>query len=360
MKRVTWIVLTLIAVITVVSTLVYRHVGSAARAAPEAQAPEDLIVTAEPALRSFAERVPWTGVVQSVSTVELTALVAGHMEAVLAADQAPVEAGTAVMVLGGPLLAARRARLEANVKSVQTQIDLATQTLQALQQNVTRQLATKSEAAAAQAELLKLQLQLRDAQLELGSLHAQTHVAAPIAGVFTDRRVSVGQNVKVDDVLGTIIDPNHLRIVASLFWPMTAPLRGSAATIRLGGDEHLTGTVTQTLPQASNTGATIVWIEGSEIPERLRPGQTVTGEITTQVRMSLAVPESAVVYGPREQPSVFVKEKGRYERRDVGLGQSEGGWVEILSGLERGQTVVTQGAYELLHREFSSQYRVED
>lgn len=72
------------------------------------------------------------------------------------------------------------------------------------------------------------------------------------------------------------------------------------------------------------------------------------------------MPESAVVYGPQEQPYVFVQEQGGYERRDVRLGITQDGWVEILAGLQPGQAVVTKGAYELLHREFSSQYRVED
>jgi RND family efflux transporter MFP subunit len=363
MRRTIWIVLALVTAGAIIFALVYWNVPPTVRApetASTTQALESLIVTAEPVMRSFARRVPWSGTVQSTSTVQLTALEAGRVEAIPAADQAPVKAGTPVIVLGGLQLSAQRARLQANVESLQEQLSLATQTVQTLQENVAGQLVTKSELAAAQADQAKLLAQLRDAQLALESSRAQANITAPVAGVFTDRRVSVGQPVRADEVLGEIIDPNHLRIVASLFPPAAAPLQGKEATVRLPGGEPLTGTVGQVLPQASNTGATIVWIEGLQIDKRLRPGQTVTGEITVEVGTFPAVPGSAVVYGPQEQPYVFVRQDGKYERRDVRVGQIQNGWIEILSGIEPGQMVVTQGAYELLNREFSSQYRVED
>jgi multidrug efflux pump subunit AcrA (membrane-fusion protein) len=170
----------------------------------------------------------------------------------------------------------------------------------------------------------------------------------------------VGQAVQAGQVLGEIIDPNHLRIVASLFPPAGVVLQGREATVRVSGTEPVVGTVGQVLPQASSTGATLVWIEGPQINRQLRPGQSVAGMVTVESRKSLAVPESAVVYGPREQPYVFVQQQDRYERREVRIGLTQDGWVEIRAGAQTEELVVVKGAYELLHREFSSQYRVED
>lgn len=362
MKRTTWSFLTLIAIAAIfaLSYETVRRARQGGQTTPETKPLQGLILTAEPVMRDFTQQAPWTGVVQSVATVELVALTDGRIEAIQATDEVPLRAGAMVMTLGGPLLTARQEKLRANIESLQAQLALAGQNLEAIQQNVTQQLATRSDLATAQAEQLKLEAQLREAQAEMETVGLQTRVLAPISGVFTSRRVSIGQAVKEGDTLGTIIDPNHLRIVASLFVSDPTALQGKEAVVRLGAGRSLSAVVRNVLPQASSTGAAQVWIEGPQIEERLRPGQTTTGEVITEFRTSPAVPESAVVYGPQEQPYVFVQEQGGYERRDVRLGITQDGWVEILAGLQPGQAVVTKGAYELLHREFSSQYRVED
>jgi RND family efflux transporter MFP subunit len=364
MRRGIWFVLLLVILVAAASGLKYWRTRSETAPAPKAtETPalaNRLIATAEPVERTFTLRVPWTGLVQSNAAVELTALVAGRVEAIEAADEMPVAAGAPVLTLGGPLLTAQQAKLEIGVESLQAQLALASQTVQQLQQNVAQRLATRSELAAAQAEQLKLQAQLQDAQRQLQSWGAQTRVIAPTAGVFTDRRVSVGQAVQAGAVLGAIVDPNHLRIVAALFAPEGAPLVGKEASVRLTQERVLSGVVRRIEPQASDTGATMAWIEGPQIDRELRPGQTVAGEVTVDVRPSLAVPESAVLYDAREQSYVLVAEQGRYEPRGVRVGLTENGWVEILAGLQKGQTVVTAGAYEIANSEFSRQFRVED
>jgi RND family efflux transporter MFP subunit len=366
-RRGAWAVLILVLIAAGISALIYWYVrlrqSEAGRGAPrEAQSMETrLIATAPPAIRTFIVRVPWVGVVQSSSTVELVALVAGRVQSIEATDEMPVQVGASVMVLGGPLVVAQQAKLEANLESSKLQLALAGQNVQRLEQNIKEQLSTKNDLATAQEAQVKLQAQVRDAQIALQVLQEQTHVTAPMAGVFTKRRVSIGQTVKVDDVLGAIVDPNHLRVVASLYPKPQTRLEGKDAVVRITMDRTAPGTVRRIVPQADSLGATIVWIEGPQIDRQLRPGQTVAGEVMVEIRPpSLAVPEAAVVYDQRDQPYVFVEVQGRYERRNVRPGLTQNGWVEILSGLQAGESVVTQGAYEIASREFSSQYRVED
>lgn len=368
MRHRVWVVLILVLIAVAASALIYWYVrpeqSDAGRGPPyDAQGIENrVIAVSPPAVRTFVVRVPWVGAVQSISGVEMKALVAGRVQSLEATDETPIELGASVMVLGGPLVAAQQAKLEANMESLKLQLGLAGQNVQRLKQNIKEQLSTKNDLAAAQEAQLKLQAQLRDAQMALRSLQEQTHVTAPVAGVFTNRRVSVGQTVKADDALGTIIDPNHLRIVASLFPGPQTQLQDKEAVVRMTTDRTVPGVVRRIVPQTDSMGATIAWIEGPQIDQQLRPGQTVAGEVIVEVRPSpLAVPESAVLYDQRDQPYVFVEvQQGRYERRNVRLGLTQDRWVEVLSGLREGESVVTQGAYEIANREFSSQYRVED
>lgn len=321
---------------------------------------QGLIVTSQPVMSEFTLRVPWIGLVQSQSSVTLTALASGKVDAIKAKDEMPVAEGATVIELGGAQVESKHSALQAAVDSLASEASLATQKVERLQQNLEEQLTTKDELAAAQESQIRLTNQLRDARLALESFEKQTRITAPMAGVFTKRRVSAGQTVNAGDVVGEVMNPRHLRITASLFPPEGIELGGRQAVIRLAENQTVAGTISRVLPEASETGATRVWIEGSEIDQRLRPGETAAGEVIAETRSSLAVPRSAVVYGPDEQPYVFVQRNGEYERRGVNLGLTEGDRVEVLAGLEEGQSVVTKGAYELFYQSFSRQFRVKD
>jgi len=319
-----------------------------------------LIAVSQPVVRTLSRQAPWVGVVQSRASVQLKALQAGLVEAIDAADQMPVRRGDIILRLGGPQIETQRVRLQTELESLKTQLDLATQTMERLRQNLGQQLATADQVAAAQEARVKLQAGLRDAQLALDSFEQQARVVSPMAGVFTNRRISLGQTVSAGDALGDVVDSNSLRVVASLFPPERASLEGREATVRLDQNDRVAGVVTRVLPEASGTGAAAVWIEGPQINERLRPGQTVGGEVTVDTRHALTVPQSAIVYDVNEQPYIFVQQDGTYESRAVRLGLTQDGWVEVVSGLEEGRPVVTQGAYGLFYRRFNEQFKVED
>lgn len=362
MRAAGWIAVAgvVIAGVAGVAILLREPAGTASSDASSSVAP-GLIATSQPQTRTLSQSVSWVGVVESRTRVQLKALETARVEAVEARDESPVEPGAAILQLGGPLIELRRARLKADMESLTLQADLAGQRLSRLKQNLSTQLATAEQVATAQESQIRIVSQLRDAQLTLETLEQQLRVVAPVAGVFTNRRVSVGQIVGPGDLLGEIVDPNRLRIVASLFVPPKAALQGLEAQVRLDVKRSLKGVIRQVVAYAGANGETLVWIEGPQIDERLRPGQTVSGETTIAIKAAvITVPQSAIVYDANEQPVVFIEEDGTYESRPVRLGLTQDGWVEVLSGIQAGQSVVTQGAYELLYRRFNEQFKVED
>jgi RND family efflux transporter MFP subunit len=320
-----------------------------------------LITTAQPAMRTFALRLPWIGRVEPKASLELKALMAARVEAIEAEDQARIEKGKVIMRLGGPQVEALRAKLKIEVESVKSELDLARQTVERLKEDLKAQLATKDQVAAAQDSQVKLETRLQDARFNLETFEKQVCISAPMSGTFTNRRVSVGQDVDAGQVLGEIIDAGHLRIVASLFPPEGIELQGKEATIHYDETQSLTGFVRRVLPRASSTGAVMAWLEGPQIDEHLRPGQTVGGSLAVKSGPeTLAVPESAIVYDEEERPYLFVEKNGAYEPHRVRLGLIQDGWAEVLSGLEQDEVVVTQGAYELFYRRFNEQFKVQD
>jgi len=320
-----------------------------------------LISTAQPVRRNFTLRIPWVGTVESQSSVELTALVAGRVETIVAADQGPVEKGRPVMQLGGPQIEDARIKLTTDIESLGAQLDLVRETLARLAESLKAKLATRDQVAAAQEAKLRLEGQLRDARVSLSSLNRQSILTAPIKGIFTNRRVSVGQDVAAGQVVGDIIDTERLRIEASCFPPQDLELPGKEATVRLNENQTVTGMVRQVLPRTASTGAVQVWIAGPQIDAHLHPGQTVGGDIAAESRSgTLAIPESAIVYDDQEQPFVFVGKDNDYVRRGIQTGLEQDGWVEVISGLQPDQLVVVRGAYELFSRKFNEQFKVQD
>lgn len=335
--------------------------GSAPNRPPTGPAMSPVVATSEPVRRAFALKLPWTGQVQPQASVELVAQEPGRIVAIEVADQAPVTAGTVLFRLGGPRVQAAQSELRIRIESVEKRLTLAKETVDRLGQSVREQLATRDQLAAAQEAQVKLEADLADARRLLQNLGAQSRIATSTQGVFTNRRVSVGQEVEAGQVLGEITDVGKLRIEARLFPPADVELLGQAAVVRVTDGKTVSGKVVSVLPKGSGSGAVEVWIEGTEIDRQLRAGQTVSGELTVGMQHGgLSVPQSALVYDAQEQAFVFVEQDGKYVRRDVRLGLVEDGWVEILSGIEPGEPVVTQGAYELFYRDFSRQFQVED
>jgi RND family efflux transporter MFP subunit len=362
-----WIVAVLIVIAPVAGAgYLYRSLRNEPSPGESAPAGQSSMTTAfiavsQPVTRTLVQAVPWVGVVESRARVQVKALQAGGVETIDVQDETPVKPGATILQLGGPQIEMQRARLQADAQSLQSQLALAQQTAEQIKQSLGAQLATREQLATAQEAQVKLAGDLRNAQLALQAFEQQVRIVAPAAGVFTNRRVSAGQTVSSGDVVGEIVDANNLRITASVFVRGIVALEGREATVRIDATQSLAGTVRRILPQAGSTGATIVWIEGPQINERLRPGQSVSGQVTIAVRQAaLTVPRSAIVYDANEQPLVFVEEDGTYESRPVRLGLTQDSWVEVLSGLEPGQPVVTRGAYELFYRRFNEQFKVED
>jgi len=328
---------------------------------PDAVASAELKVqTAMPVRRAFALELPWAGLAQSWTRVEVEALTDGRVESVAAHDEVPVKAGDTLFTMGGARAAAQRQQLQDQVDALSKRVELAQQVVDRQDQSMRERLATLNEIAAARDTLQKLTADLAVARQQQEILQEAAIVKAPAAGTFTGRRVSAGQAVTAGQTLAEIIDPAHLRIEARLFPPAGVTLMGLEATVRLSQTQALSGKVTHVLPAADADGATVVWVEGPEVDSALRAGQTVGGTLEAQTREAWGVPQSAVVYDEHEAPYVFVARGGKFGKVAVQVGVSSDGWVEALSGIDGRLPVVTQGAYELFYREFSKSYKVPD
>ncbi|MEW6747604.1 MAG: efflux RND transporter periplasmic adaptor subunit, partial [Planctomycetota bacterium] len=104
---------------------------------------------------------------------------------------------------------------------------------------------------------------------------------------------------------------------------------------------------------ATRAVALRIEIENTRVPSweedyPLRPGMFGTVELAIARRDApLVVPERAIVH-EGEDHFVFIREgERRFERRQVQIREGGMGLVEVVSGLEPGQEVVTEGSFVL-------------
>lgn len=177
-------------------------------------------------------------------------------------------------------------------------------------------------------------------------------VAAPIAGVVTEKRVEAGDVVGNQTRLFTIADVSTLVVrvgVSELDVVELAPGDPVALALDAYPGRSFTGRVRRVFPSGDPT-TRLVPVEvalDSEDATVARPGFLARATFALSARSDvLLIPASAIVAGAGTA-SVFVVEEGRALRRTVTTGLTSEGRVEVVSGLVEGETVVTAGGNAL-------------
>lgn len=175
----------------------------------------------------------------------------------------------------------------------------------------------------------------------------KTRVIAPINGRVQDQIVAEGDFVKVGDPLFQLIGTQSL--VAHLPFPENAlarikvgmPVRISSP---LAPDHVVNAKVDDIRPAVTASSRSLDVIVKFNTDERLRGGGTVNAAIVTAQKPDvLMVPEQSVVLRPAGKV-VYVVAEGKVEQRVVEAGIRKDGLVEILKGLDGGETIALDGA----------------
>ena len=175
---------------------------------------------------------------------------------------------------------------------------------------------------------------------------------APITGVIADSWAVAGSGVGEGQRLFRIIALDPVHVIA--FVPEAESDRLRLLT---GGELELPGdgrslpldrivSVGRVVDPESRTFSVI--FEMANPGARLAVGQSVFIRLFTGGQsLGLAVPESAIV-DDAGRPVVFVQTAGEsFLRRPVRLGIRDSGYAGILEGVNRGERVVTAGAYQI-------------
>lgn len=227
--------------------------------------------------------------------------------------------------------------------------------------NLERATALRQGGSNSQADLDVAQARAKQADaavLALRATIAKKTIRAPFDGRITIRQVELGQVLSPGSPIASLqsVSPIHAE-----FWlpqQSLADLR-LRQRVRVRVDifpgSSWEGEVTTINPEVDVATRNVRVRATFENPDgRLRPGMFANVEVvSSEIRAVLAVPATAVIYAPYGD-SVFVVDekaadgKGPVARqRSVRLGERRGDYVEVVSGLVAGETVVSGGAFKL-------------
>ncbi len=226
---------------------------------------------------------------------------------------------------------------------------------------------SEADLAAAQAALAAARNRLRvlgqsEAQIHAlesrspqAGVQAEAVVPSPIAGIVTQRSISVGQNIASLAAGGsgtaamTVSDLSRVWLIGNLRAADAPKARlGQVALARVDAfpDRIFRGTVSFVSPVVDPaTRRVAVRAEIANPDGALKPEMFATFTLVTGADEEvLAVPEMAVI-SDGDAARVWIAGPGRsLALRAVRVGRTQNGMVEILSGLTAGERVVTSGS----------------
>jgi membrane fusion protein (multidrug efflux system) len=299
------------------------------------------LVKAEPATTMrFAERIEAVGTAVANEQVTLSAPVTERIVRLNFDDGSFVRRGQVVAVLQQGQEAAQLAEVQARARQADQQLARITQLKN-------RGFATRADYDAQVAAAAAARAQGQQVRAQIG----ERVITAPFSGWVSLRTISAGAIANQGTEIATISDISTIKLdfpVPETLLSVIRPGQSIEAIAAAYPDQPFRGTI-HTINTVVDPATRAITVRAliANPDRRLRPGMMLTVAIETAPRMSLSVPELAVV-GEGERRYVYVLAEGNRARRvEVRTGVRSGGRIEVLQGLQPGQRVITEGVVKV-------------
>jgi Cu(I)/Ag(I) efflux system membrane fusion protein len=223
-------------------------------------------------------------------------------------------------------------------------------------QGVSKLAAAGGEAQASMQQLADSSLQrlknwdISDAQIKAlaqsGESKRTLSFRSPVAGIVTEKKAVQGMRFMPGDMLFQIADISSVWVQADVFEQDIAAVNvGQPAKIRLNAypGEIFEGRIAYVYPTLNAETRTVpVRIELANPKGKLKPAMFAEVDIPLAGNTAVVtVPHSAVIDSGTKQVVIVQLAEGRFEPREVKLGQRGIDFVAVLEGIKEGELVVT-------------------
>ena len=291
-----------------------------------------------------------TGQLHSRSAPTLAAEVDGRITRVIADTGDTIDAGQLLAETDTSTLLLRQQAAQAAVDRLQVHIANGERRVDRLNTLSAKNLSSQTQLDDAREQLEAYRADHKAAIAQLAIVKdslAKSRIIAPVSGVIQRRLISAGDFVSRGQPLFEVTQPDRLQ--AWLPYPETVALRvriGQPANIYspLTPGVFAEGEITELQPTIGSGSRAVMAIVDLENPGDLRPGATLSGKVLVETRKhAILAPNISVVRRPAGE-TVYVINGDKAEARSVKTGYQENGLTEIVTGLEGGETIATDGA----------------
>jgi len=283
------------------------------------------------------------GTVRSRTNATVSAQLSGRILQVLADAGQAVETGDLLATVDSQELETRAAQAASALEAAQSELTDARLHHTRMSRLLPEEAITQAQMDRADARLRQASAtveaagkRLEEARIVLG----YASIRSPMSGVIDSRQAETGDLAFPGKPLFVIHNPRGLRLEASVREGMIGRIetgRGVEVELTALGTE-VAGTVEEIVPSADPVSRTFLVRVSLPPAKGLYPGMFGRLKLRIEDHPAVLVPEAAVSMVGQLR-TVLVRVEGRWVRRYVTLGERGDGRVEVLSGLEGGETV---------------------
>ncbi|MEO6694099.1 MAG: efflux RND transporter periplasmic adaptor subunit, partial [Ignavibacteria bacterium] len=218
------------------------------------------------------------------------------------------------------------------------------------------------EGVTAQKELLAAEIKLNSIEKTLGYyeellsgksvVNNYFNITSPITGIIVESNISAGEQIDPSKKLLTIVDINNLWVEADIYESDISRLQNlykANITVQTYPDEIFEGklvNIGNVVDEKNRTVKVIFLIDNKR--KLLKVGMFANVNIETESSSEvIAIPKESVVdIGGKNVVFLHTKPQN-FKSVEVFTGRDDGKYIEIISGIEEGNRIVTIGNYQL-------------
>jgi len=340
------------------SVLAVLVAGAACGPPPQAaDAPQTRPVHVETATvqtRQVEARLRAVGTVRASASAKIQPQVDAVIAEIAFREGARVEAGELLVRLEDRKARAKLALARAALDSSRARRVVAEQRLARHEKLIAENLVSQEtfDSIAAEARAAAADEREREAAVALAERELEDYaLRAPFGGTVGARLVDIGNYVERGTTIVVLLDtdPVTVRLGVPDRHAGQIDVGTPVDVVSTGSGPPMAGKVDFIDPRVDAATRMLgVRARVANPSARLRDGQFVEASLLLETRGAQpVVPEEAILSSEGEN-WIFVVEQSRALRRGIRLGQRMPPWVEVVSGVSAGETVVTAGQHRLV------------
>lgn len=208
-------------------------------------------------------------------------------------------------------------------------------------QQLKEQIVNEKKNASAEVKVQQLDLSIFEKSLaESARLLKDARILSPQRATLTYVNNQIGSQVSAGTQIAIVSDLSHFKVLAEIADSYAEKLSSGAKAIIKIGQLQLEGTVVNITPSVKNGVINFTVMLKDSGNSRLRSGLKTDVYVTHGIQDDvLRIPNSTYYIGAGEY-ELWVVKNGEAEKKKIKLGESSFEYVEVISGLEKGEQVI--------------------